>query len=86
MVRSTCSANVDQVAAEGAGHVAQEHRPRVVGLVDPVAEAHDPVAPGHRLPDPGLGPVGRADVVEHVEGPARGARRGAGPTGRRWRR
>src|SRR5258707_673926 len=47
-------------------------RGMVVGLVDAVTEAHDPVPPLAGGPDVGVGPVRGADRIEHVEGPARG--------------
>ena len=53
-----------------ARHVAEEQRAGVIGLVDPVAESHDAVAAADGVADPGLGPVGGADGVEHVQGPA----------------
>ena len=55
------------------GDAAQHDRARIVGLVDGVAEPHDAVAAGHRVADPGLGAVGRADGVEGVERAARRA-------------
>ena len=61
---------LDQGPAERRDHGTQQERARVVGLVDAVAEAHDPVTLLDGLPDVGLGPVRRADVVEHVEDPA----------------
>src|SRR5664280_1588727 len=77
---------LDQGAAERGGHLTEEARARVVGLVDAVTEAHYPIAPRHRFADPPLGPVGGADAVQHVERAARRAtvqlaRQGAdGPT------
>ena len=46
---------------------AQDLRPRVLGLVDAVAEAHQPVAAVERRRQPGIDVVGRADRVQHVQ-------------------
>ena len=61
-----------QRAPQPLGDRAQQHRTRVVRLVDAVAEAHDALAALDGPADVGLGPVGRADGVEHVERPAGG--------------
>ena len=70
MRRSTATAMSARGATQVLGHPAQQHRAGVVGLVDGVAEAHDPVAPLDRVADPGTGPLRCADGVEEVEGPA----------------
>ncbi len=53
--------------ADRVSDLAQQRRARVLALVDPVAEAHDPAASPDRVADPGLGPVRAPDVVEHLE-------------------
>ena len=40
------------------GDLPQRGGPRVVGAVDAMAEAHQPLAPAERVADPGLGVVG----------------------------
>ncbi len=60
-------------------------RAGVVGLVDGVAEAHDPLAPLDRGADPGVGVVGGADRVEQCRAPGSVRRRAADRTARRWR-
>jgi hypothetical protein len=59
------------LAAELLRDPAQQDRPRVVGGVDAVAEAHDPIARRHRVAHPPLGIAGPVDLVQHVERPAR---------------
>ncbi len=54
------------LAAHPLGDLAQSRRARVVGAVDAMAEAHDPLAAADELADPRLGPLGRADLVELV--------------------
>ncbi len=63
---------LDQRATEALGDRAQEHRARVVGLVDAVAEAHDALAALDGGADVGVGALGCADGVQHVEGAAGG--------------
>ena len=45
------------------GDRAQRGGPRVVGAVDAVAEAHQPLAAIEGVADPGLGVIGRADLA-----------------------
>ena len=40
-------------------------RPRILGVVDAVAEAHDPLLLGERVLDPRLRPVDVPDLQEH---------------------
>ncbi len=56
-----------QGAAERGDDVAQQQRPRIVGLVDAVAESHDPFAAFYGGADEPFCPLGRTDLVEHVE-------------------
>ena len=67
------------LAAELVGDVAEHHRARVVGLVDAVTEAHEPVAALDRVAQPRLGAVGGADLVEHLRARGSARRRAAGP-------
>src|SRR4029450_14149088 len=56
------------------GDLAEHGGPRVPGLVDAVAEAHRLPLGGQAGPDPVGGPVGRADLLQHLpdllDGPA----------------
>jgi hypothetical protein len=61
---------VDLAGTDALGHAPEEQRPRVVGLVDAVAEAHDLLAPLDGVDQVGAGVVLGADGLEHVEGPA----------------
>ena len=49
------------------GDLAQRRGARVVGAVDAMAEAHQPLAAVERLADPRLGVLGRADLAELVD-------------------
>src|SRR5271166_2053222 len=64
---------VDQRSSQRTGRRPEECGTRVLGLVDAVAETHDPVPSGDRVADPRLGTLRSADAVEHVERPARRA-------------
>ena len=61
---------LDLLGADALGHAPQEQRAGVVGLVDAVAEAHDPLAAGDGVDEVGAGVVDGADGVEQVERPA----------------
>src|SRR5215207_3217176 len=67
-------AGLAEVAAEALGDVVEDGRPGVPGLVDAVAEAHHLLLAAQLLADPVGGPVGGADLVEHLpdlgDGPA----------------
>src|ERR671910_701663 len=67
-------AGLAEVAAEALGDVVEDGRPGVPGLVDAVAEAHHLLLAAQLLADPLRGPVGGADLVEHLpdlgDGPA----------------
>ncbi len=52
---------------EGFGGAGEHGGARVVHLVDPVAEAHQPFAAGELLAQHRLGPFGRADLEDRVE-------------------
>src|SRR5215216_4833182 len=72
--RGVVPAGVAELPAQALGDLAQHGGPRVPGLVDAVAEAHDLLLVGQAGPDPVGGPVGRADVLQHLpdalDGPA----------------
>jgi hypothetical protein len=51
----------------GARGLLQHRRARIAHAVDAVAHAHDPAAREELALDPGLGVLGGADGVEHVE-------------------
>ena len=72
-VASTCLASSILSPPSRSATSRSMHRARVVGLVDAVAEAHEPVAALDRVAQPRLGVVGGADRVEHVERAARRA-------------
>ncbi len=48
------------------GQALQHPSPRVKGLVDPVAHAHDALLPSQLLPHPLPGPLGGADLPDHL--------------------
>ena len=54
-------------AGHALGDLAQRGGARVVGAVDAVAEAHQPLAAVERVVDPRLGVLRRADLVELVD-------------------
>ncbi len=60
----------DQGAAEPLRDAAQHARARVLGAVDGVPEAHDPLPRQDAFADPGVDAVRGADGVEGVQGPA----------------
>ena len=73
--------------AELLGGPPQHAGARVLGAVDAVAEAHEPLA----AVEEALARTASAsplslDAVDHVQHPGRARRRAAGPTSRRWRR
>src|ERR1044072_6884917 len=49
------------------GHLAQHVGARIADLVDAMAEAHDPPPARQLVAHPRLGPLGRPDVLQHVE-------------------
>ena len=51
----------------GPAHAAEQLRTHVAVLVDPVAESHHHALGGELLVHPGIGPVGGADLAEHLE-------------------
>ena len=61
------------------GRLVQHLGSRIAHLVDAVPEAHDPLAVGDGVPDPGLSAVGRADLARSCPGPGPARRRGAAP-------
>ena len=65
--------------AELARGAAQHARARVLGAVDAVAEAHQPLAAVERVLDPALGVAELLDLVEHLQHARRARRRAAGP-------
>src|SRR5690606_10684503 len=64
---------LDHVAVEAGGDVAQVVRARILGLVDVVAEAHDAASGLEFAADPVVDVVDRADGVERVERAGGGA-------------
>ncbi len=54
-------------------------RARIADAIDPMAEAHQPLAPVQRVADPALGARGGADRIEHVQHRPPGAPPCSGP-------
>ncbi len=70
--------DLDAVGAELLGGAAQHARPRVLGAVDAVAEAHEALAAVEGILDPLVGVTGSLDLVEHLQH-AEGAPPWSGP-------
>ena len=75
---SSASATSKRVEPSSLRGAAQHAGARVLGAVDAVAEAHQPVAAVERVLDPALGVAHALDLVEHLSARARARRRAAG--------
>ena len=65
--------DLDARRAELVRGAAEDARPRILGAVDAMAEAHDPLAAVEQVADVGVGVAARLDLVEHLQHARRSA-------------